>query len=444
MKKTFLAITVYVLLISFTALPVYADAFPDVSGNSEYYAAIEYYFEKGVIEGYEDGTFRPNQEANRAEALKIILLGSEIEGNEVEGFDIFPDVTLDDWFYPYVQKGYELEIVEGYEDETFKPHQILNVAETLKMVLRTRNNDGSDEYLEKPIYPDVTADLWYAPFALLAKDKNIIEPQDDGTLNAGRTITRGELIEIMYRTEMVWKNDSQPFDISTNWLVHKFPEYAFEAKLPFTWRLITNEDEIVFWRQDEINHQSSYEIPFPYSAEVVFHLDKNEDGLSAAAYEEQLEVVYKSDFGSYQKNSLTLAGYPTVEFNVSPVHDDFFVFYPENYVLHIYTSYGWSDLTPQLQLEIEKILDSVAYIEPNDNPPSENLLSDVRNRILVEGIGQETLDLFNDLVNIETDTIGVGTGPVDYFYSETYDVTIKYERSTDTILDMQNGQTTAF
>jgi len=75
---------------------------------------------------------------------------------------------------------------------------------------------------------------------------------------------------------------------------------------------------------------------------------------------------------------------------------------------------------------------------------SGDFMTDVRSNILTEGVGQTTMDKFSDLVLIETDTIGIGTGPVDYYYSAEYDVTIKYERDSDTILAINDSQGTAF
>ena len=56
----------------------------------------------------------------------------------------------------------------------------------------------------------------------------------------------------------------------------------------------------------------------------------------------------------------------------------------------------------------------------------------------------ETLDMLPDKTIISTDTIGVGTGPVDYYYSEGLDYTFKYERFADVILDSREGKTSAF
>lgn len=418
--------------------------FPDVEEGSRFYAPVEYFRNKDVISGYPDGTFRPNQEANRAEALKIILLASEIEVVELtSGIQIFPDVSLEDWFYSYVFAAKNTHIIDGYEDGTFKPAQVQNLAETLKVIFQANNITIEQIPPGTLVFPDVSDEAWFANFAAYAKEKNIIEPDDDGKMNAGNGITRGELIELMYRMNIVQQNNGQPFDISQDWPIEDFTTFAFQTKIPFTWEIVRNEDQIVLWRRDEINNQSSYEMPFPYSASMTFHLDKNPAGLSVAAYQQMMKDSYTAMFGDYQINTLTIGGDQAINLNVNTDHDDFFVFMPEGYVLHIYTSYGKSDLTPQLVKEIEKVLANTKYIQLQEDS-SGDLLSDVRSQILVEGVGQINLDKFTDLINIETDTIGVGTGPIDYFYSTQYDVTLKYERASDTILDMQDGETSAF
>lgn len=448
MKKTLTGIIIGVWMMQFigtaNAQLVVNQSFVDVPMGSKYYTSVKHFQDSGIIQGYSDGTFRPDQEATRAEALKIVLLSSGVTVDEALIGDIFPDVTSDDWFYHYIKKAKQLSIVEGYDDGYFRPHQTQNIAETLKMILLTNDISVSVVADGTLVFPDVNGELWFAPYALYAKDKNIIEPQADGNLDGGRGVTRGELVELMYRMEIVLNQDGEPFDISTNWLEKSFPEHGFKTKMPFDWRIVYNEDQIVFWHPDTVNHQSTYEVPYPYSANITFHLDTNDDDLSGQQIKDNLEMVYKSDFGTYQKNSYTFDGYAVFNLNASPVHDDYYMFVPNNDVLHMYTAYGWSDLTDHLKEQINKILENVQYIDPSGEPAEVDVMTTARNQILVEGLGQATLDLFSDRINIETDTIGVGTGPIDYYYSSAYDVTLKYERYSDTVLDIQTGQTSAF
>jgi hypothetical protein len=71
-------------------------------------------------------------------------------------------------------------------------------------------------------------------------------------------------------------------------------------------------------------------------------------------------------------------------------------------------------------------------------------LNEVRKALLVEGKGMETIDLFADKKIIETDVVGVGTGPVDYYFVPLIDYTLKYEREGDVILDIMEGETIDF
>ena len=421
-------------------------SFPDVSTDYKHFTAIEYFKAKNVIQGYTDGTFRPDLPATRAEALKIILLSSSIAVDPVlpTELNIFPDVKAEDWFFPYIKKAKEMKIVVGYQDGTFKPQQTQNIGETLKMILLSKGITIDPVPSNTSIFPDVTNDLWFAPYVYYAKTRHVIEPQTDGKMNAGRSLTRGELVEMMYRIDMVLQNNGEPFDLSTNWPYDEFPKHAFKAKKPFNWRIVNNEDEIVFWRRDEINMQSSYEVPYPFSASVTIHLDHNGALASPQTYTAKLEAIYKSDYGSFQKNTLTINGAQVLNLNASPDNDDYYLFFPESRILQVYTSYGWSDLTEQLKLEIDGILMSIQSIQYSDQLTTTDLVSEARNLILVEGQGQAELNKFEDRVNIETDTIGAGNGPVDYFYTPKYDITLKYERTSDTILDIQSGKTSAF
>ncbi len=111
------------------AVPV-ALAFSDVGNTTPYAPAIQALQEQGVIEGYSDGTFKPSSTVNRAEFLKIVL-GSR--GGTFTGDHCFPDVT-DEWFASYVCTAKEEGIVGGYPDGLFKPDQTINFVEASKIL----------------------------------------------------------------------------------------------------------------------------------------------------------------------------------------------------------------------------------------------------------------------------------------------------------------------
>src|SRR5689334_8628050 len=115
------------ILILTSPFMAQAVSFKDVPENTINFNAVEYLKAKGVVSGYSDGTFQPDKTINRAEALKIILLASGLSGESTAVIG-FPDVHTEDWFYGYVRRGVEKNIVRGYDDGTFKPGNNINVA----------------------------------------------------------------------------------------------------------------------------------------------------------------------------------------------------------------------------------------------------------------------------------------------------------------------------
>lgn len=193
------------LLLPLSAL---AQNFPDVPEGSRFAGAVYYLRDKGIISGYPDGTFKPDQTINRAEALKIAMLAAGDETGETAPAS-FPDVSSEDWFYDYVQVAVTRGIVEGYEDGTFKPGNNINIAESMKIVFLAFGVDVGAEPPADP-YPDVDQLAWYSAYAQYAKTRQLVWPQDDGMLHAGRDITRGEFADLMYRymfvEEKIWRS----------------------------------------------------------------------------------------------------------------------------------------------------------------------------------------------------------------------------------------------
>ncbi|SEH05094.1 S-layer homology domain-containing protein [Candidatus Venteria ishoeyi] len=95
------------LLPAFFALQAYS--FSDIN-QYQYKTEIEFIKDQGVVEGYEDGSYRPDQLINRAEFTKIIL--ESVQTQDMEGQKgCFPDVK-DQWFARYVCTAKNLAVVK--------------------------------------------------------------------------------------------------------------------------------------------------------------------------------------------------------------------------------------------------------------------------------------------------------------------------------------------
>lgn len=419
----------------------YGQTFPDVPSDSIHSGAVEYLYSHDVIAGYPNGDFAPDKTINRAEALKIVVLAAGLSTDET-GEGSFSDVSSTDWFDEFVRIGVANEVVEGYDDNSFKPGLNINVAESLKIIFLAFGEDVGAEPLKDP-FPDVEANIWYSTYAQYAKDKQFVWTQNDGKLHAERDITRGEFSQIIYRLLYVRDNDLETFPISTDWPTFENNQDGYSIKYPFGWEQISAGDQVIFWHQDSANEQLSWARVYPNSATMVIASDNNESRLSLEDY---LAFIQYDESAQIQK--MTLNGFPFASVSLmSSGTIDYYFEMPNKSILVAYCQVGSGLNQGQLLEQIRYMVGSLKEAEIKSVPVVSDrdlFLGGVRALILENGEGQSALDLFDDLVLIDTDSIGIGTGPVDYYYSAVYDISLKYERDSVTLLAISDGQGTAF
>lgn len=200
MKKQIL-VGVLVAIFGFTNVAL-AGSFSDVSNDNPYYVAIESLKNLGVISGYGDGTFGPNNLVNRAEALKMILASAEIQVPEVDTTEAigFSDVAPNVWFLKYLKKAKNQGIVNGNPDGTFTPGRSVIRAEFIKMLLNSFGTDLSKhQNLTENVSSDVLAGDWFVPYMSYAKSIGLVSLTLDDKLLPGKELTRGECAEIIYK-----------------------------------------------------------------------------------------------------------------------------------------------------------------------------------------------------------------------------------------------------
>lgn len=172
------------------------DPFSDTYGHwAEGY--IEELYCRGVVSGRSEDTFAPNENITRAEFLKIALLdfSHEVEGSDDEDFS---DVDSGDWYYEYVSYASAEGYIEGYSDGTFKPNDYINRAEALTILIRIAGGETSEVSGEMN-FSDVSEDDWFAAVVSTAYDAEITEGYSDGTFRPGNNISRAEVAAIAVR-----------------------------------------------------------------------------------------------------------------------------------------------------------------------------------------------------------------------------------------------------
>lgn len=107
--------------------------FKDVKKGEWFVPYIALAHSKGIVGGYKDNTFKPNGFVTRAEAVKIILAASGVTITSPKDAN-FPDVVKGSWYADYVNYAAEKGIVNGYANGKFGPNNKLTRAEAAKII----------------------------------------------------------------------------------------------------------------------------------------------------------------------------------------------------------------------------------------------------------------------------------------------------------------------
>ena len=120
-----------------TAFYDYNNPFPDTDTNDlEGMAAAELY-RRAVLGGYPDGEFKGWKLVNRAESAKFLLLARFESITNVRNDGKFRDILDNQWYTSFVVTAAQKGIINGYPDGTFQPARTVNTAEFLKMLTLT-------------------------------------------------------------------------------------------------------------------------------------------------------------------------------------------------------------------------------------------------------------------------------------------------------------------
>ena len=133
--------------------------YTDVPADAWYNNAVSTLSNAGIIDGYEDGTFKPDGNITRAEFATIAVRFFEAT---YDGEDLFSDIA-GHWAQDYINEAANAGIVDGYPDGTFRPQQYITRAEAMTMVNRTIDRHPDADHLldDMIVWPDNPETAWY-------------------------------------------------------------------------------------------------------------------------------------------------------------------------------------------------------------------------------------------------------------------------------------------
>ena len=147
--------------------------FSDVKRSAWYNNAVSTLTKAGILKGYEDGTFQPDGYITRAEFATIAI---RFFSGVYEGEDLFPDIK-GHWAEDYINNAANKGLVKGYEDGTFGPDRYITRAEAVTLVNRTLNRHPHNDGLHQDMlcWPDnMDTSKWY--YADMQEATNSHEP----------------------------------------------------------------------------------------------------------------------------------------------------------------------------------------------------------------------------------------------------------------------------
>lgn len=164
--------------------------------------AVDYLSKLGIVNGYDDKTFRPNDDITRAEFLKMLV---QLTNVSETGNNIFRDVSKNDWFYPYIIKAYSAGFARG-DGRNFYPNDAITRQDMCVMCMNVLEYYGLKvsetelEFTDK----DSVADYAKAALATLS-EMRIVSGMSDGSFMPEKCATRAEAANIIYKIWNVLK-----------------------------------------------------------------------------------------------------------------------------------------------------------------------------------------------------------------------------------------------
>ncbi|MBO0601180.1 S-layer homology domain-containing protein [Sporosarcina sp. E16_3] len=190
------------------AAPVYTQAdevkipsFSDVKNieSHHFYESVRSLASRGIVKGYPDGTFKPYQSVTRGQIASVLAQSLGLDTKNVKNPG-FKDVKVTDPHYGAIAALVEAGIVNGYNDNTFKPGGSLTRAHIAKMISIGFNLEEA-KLINSP-FTDVKAKHWFANYVQALITNEITTGTTPTTFEPNAFVTRGQMASLIVRSEL--------------------------------------------------------------------------------------------------------------------------------------------------------------------------------------------------------------------------------------------------
>lgn len=165
----------------------------------------------GLVQGYPDGKFKPEKSLTRAE-MATLLVRAEGMKLPYKPRQVFKDVKTTHWAANYIEMAVRMGLVKGYPDGKFRPNNKINKAEAVAVLVRY-DKLALNPVEVKP-YGDVKATHWAAKYIQAARGSGMLNYIEGARLRPNEEVNRAEAVEMLSKTNMASKavNDLLSWD----------------------------------------------------------------------------------------------------------------------------------------------------------------------------------------------------------------------------------------
>lgn len=177
--------------------------FPDVPDDYWAYTYIEAAYHSGIVQGYPDGTYHPEEIVNRAQMAVFVsraMAGGDENIPDGPTDNSFPDVPQSFWAYKWIEYLYSQGIVGGYDEQGthyYHPEYDINRAQMAVFVSRAMvgGESGLSDYTPptEATFSDVATDYWAYKWIEYLVGEGIVSGYPDNTYRPEEKITRAQM-----------------------------------------------------------------------------------------------------------------------------------------------------------------------------------------------------------------------------------------------------------
>lgn len=205
MDIKFLRNTILLIALLFVANFAFAYDYTDLDESHWAYKYIQMLTDEGVVVGYPDGSFHPNEYVTRAEYASMAIKGLKMQDYQVKEVLEFDDIPLDYWAYDQIQRAAYFDLIDS-KDKTFNPDGTVTRAHAISVVVNALTTENLSEEKAREILKNTYLDYYVIDEKIIVTAGKatilglVVEvPGRKNVLDADKPATRAELCAFLFK-----------------------------------------------------------------------------------------------------------------------------------------------------------------------------------------------------------------------------------------------------